>query len=56
MDRGSEYPSRKFRCACRKLGVFQSMGRVGSCFTNAVSEAFNNVLKVEYIHRRAFAT
>jgi putative transposase len=55
-DRGSEYTSRKFGRACRKLGVFQSMGRVGSCFDNAVSEAFNSVLKVEYIHRRTFRT
>ncbi|MFJ8604962.1 IS3 family transposase [Streptomyces shenzhenensis] len=55
-DRGSEYASRKFRRACRKLGVTQSMGRVGSCFDNAVSEAFNSVLKVEYAHRRTFAT
>ncbi|MFF0001470.1 integrase core domain-containing protein [Streptomyces avermitilis] len=31
----------------------QSMGRVGS---NAVSEAFNSVLKVEYAHRHTFAT
>ena len=55
-DRGSEYTSRKFGRTCRKLGVFQSMGRVGSCFGNAVSEAFNSVLKVEYVHRRTFAT
>ncbi|MFG2979611.1 integrase core domain-containing protein [Streptomyces sp. NPDC048331] len=55
-DRGSESTSRKFRSACRKLGVTQSMGRVGSCFDNAVSEAFNSVLKVEYVHRHAFAT
>ncbi|MEV7239059.1 IS3 family transposase [Streptomyces sp. NPDC051020] len=55
-DRGSEYGSRKFRRACRKLGVTQSMGRVGSCFDNAVSEAFNSVLKVEYVHRHTFAT
>ncbi|MCX4759503.1 IS3 family transposase [Streptomyces sp. NBC_01275] len=55
-DRGSEYASRKFRRACRKRGVTQSMGRVGSCFDNAVSEAFNSVLKVEYTHRRTFAT
>ncbi|MFI5740885.1 IS3 family transposase [Streptomyces anulatus] len=55
-DRGSEYTSRKFGRACRKLGVFQSMGRLGSCFDNAVSEAFNSVLKVEYVHRRTFAT
>ncbi|MFJ9481758.1 IS3 family transposase [Streptomyces mirabilis] len=31
-DRGSEYGSRRFRWACRRLGVTQSMGRVGSCF------------------------
>lgn len=55
-DRGSEYTSRKFGRACRKLGVSQSMGRVGSCFDNAVSEAFNSVLKVEYVHRHAFRT
>jgi putative transposase len=55
-DRGSEYTSRQFGRACRKLGVFQSMGRVGSCFDNAVSEAFNSVLKVEYVHRHTFAT
>ncbi|MFJ9753217.1 DDE-type integrase/transposase/recombinase [Streptomyces chartreusis] len=29
-DRGSEYCSRRFRRACRKLGVVRSMGRVGS--------------------------
>jgi transposase InsO family protein len=55
-DRGSEYGSRKFARACRRLGVTRSMGWVGSCFDNAVSEAFNSVLKVEYVHRHTFAT
>ncbi|MEU5032503.1 integrase core domain-containing protein [Streptomyces milbemycinicus] len=55
-DCGSEYASRRFRRACRRLGVFQSLGRVGSCFDNAVSDAFNSVLKVEYVHRHAFTT
>jgi transposase InsO family protein len=55
-DRGSEYCSRRFKRACRKLGIVQSMGRVGSCFDNAVSEAFNSVLKVEYVHRHTFRT
>ncbi|MDI9887510.1 integrase core domain-containing protein [Streptomyces sp. HNM0645] len=32
------------------------MGRVGSCFDNAVSEAFNSVLKVECVHRHTFPT
>lgn len=52
----TEYTSGKFRRACRRLGVVQSMRRVGSCFDNAVSEAFHSVLKVEYVHRHAFAT
>ncbi|MEY9988252.1 putative transposase [Streptomyces sp. V4I8] len=55
-DRGSEYVSRRFKRVCRRLGVTQSMGRVGSCFDNAVSEAFNSVLKVEYIYRHTFDT
>ncbi|MER5841611.1 IS3 family transposase [Streptomyces prasinus] len=55
-DRGSEYTSRRFRRACRRLGIFRSMGRVDSCFDNAVSEAFNSVLKVEYVHRHTFTT
>ncbi|WP_423247182.1 transposase [Streptomyces pratisoli] len=44
-DRGSEYVSKRFGDACRRWGVWQSMGRVGSCSDNAVSEAFNSVLK-----------
>ncbi|MEU9880911.1 integrase core domain-containing protein [Streptomyces phaeochromogenes] len=52
----AEYVSRRFRWACQRLGVTQSMGRGGSCFDNAVSEAFNSVLKVEYVHRHTFAT
>jgi len=55
-DRGSEYTSKQFGDACRRWGVWQSMGRVGSCFDNAVSEAFNSVLKVEYVHRQHFHT
>jgi transposase InsO family protein len=56
MDRGSEYTSRRFKRACRLLGIVQSMGRVGSCFDNAVSEAFNSIAKVEYVHRHTFHT
>ncbi|GLX41290.1 hypothetical protein Sros01_73630 [Streptomyces roseochromogenus] len=56
IDRGSECGSRRFYRACRRWGVTQSMARVGSCFDNAVSEAFNGVLKVEYVHRHLFAT
>ncbi|MFE4816568.1 integrase core domain-containing protein [Streptomyces sp. NPDC056704] len=56
MDLVKAFVPGQFRRACRRLGVTQSVGRVGSCFDNAVSEAFNSVLMVEYVHRRAFAT
>lgn len=55
-DRGAEYTSASFNNLCRRLGVVQSMGRVGSALDNAVSESFNSVLKVEFVHRHTFAT
>jgi putative transposase len=55
-DRGSEYTSAAYNALCDRLGVMQSMGRVGSCFDNAAAEAFNSLLKVEYIHRHRFTT
>ncbi|GAA1768565.1 IS3 family transposase [Luedemannella helvata] len=55
-DRGSEYTSARFVAACARWGVRQSMGRVGSCFDNAVAEATFSTIKVEYVHRRHFAT
>ncbi|WP_107502561.1 IS3 family transposase [Streptomyces noursei] len=55
-DRGSEYTSKIFGNACGRLGVVQSMGRVGSALNNAVAEATNSSVKVEYIHRHRFTT
>ena len=55
-DRGSEYGAEAFERACRKLGVLQSMGRVGSALDNAAAEAFNSTIKVEYVHRHHFRT
>jgi putative transposase len=55
-DRGSEYTAQAYETACRRLEVVQSMGRVGSALDNAVSEAFNSTIKVEYIHRHRFRT
>jgi transposase InsO family protein len=38
-DRGSTYTASSFTLLCKdKLGVRQSMGRVGSCFDNAAAE------------------
>ena len=55
-DRGSEYTSAAYGDLCARLGVVQSMGRVGSCFDNAAAESFNSTIKVEYIHRHRFVT
>ncbi|MFI0409200.1 DDE-type integrase/transposase/recombinase [Actinomadura sp. 3N508] len=50
-DRGSEYTAARTAAACRALGVVQSMGRVGCALDNAAAEAFNSMLKVEFVHR-----
>ncbi|MBM0239613.1 IS3 family transposase [Micromonospora sp. ATA32] len=55
-DRGSEYTAADYAKACRRLGVLQSMGRVGCALDNAAAEAFNSTIKVEYIHRQRFRT
>lgn len=55
-DRGSEYTAEAYNLACGRLGVVQSMGRVGCALDNAAAEAFNSIIKVEYIHRQQFRT
>jgi putative transposase len=54
-DRGGEYTAATFDAVCRRLGVVQSMGRVGSALDNA-AEAVNSTIKVELVHRRRFPT
>ena len=39
-DRGSTYTANSFTRLCARMGIRQSMGRVGSCFDNAAAEAF----------------
>jgi putative transposase len=55
-DRGSEYTAEVFAAACARQGIIQSMARVGSALDNAVAEAFNSTIKVEYVYRHHFAT
>ena len=55
-DRGSEYTADLFETACGRLGVRQSMGRVGSCFDNAASESFHSTLEFELLRKHHFAT
>lgn len=45
-DRGSTYTASSFTVLCKdKLGIRQSMGRVGSCFDNAAAESFFSTLE-----------
>jgi transposase InsO family protein len=55
-DHGGEYTAELFEEACRRLGVTQSMGRVGSCFDNAASESFHSTLEFELLRKHHFAT
>jgi transposase InsO family protein len=56
-DRGSTYTAGDFTRLCKdKLGIFQSMGRVGSCFDNAAAESFFSTLEHEVLSRHTFAT
>jgi putative transposase len=55
-DRGSTYTATSFTALCTRLGVRQSMGRVGSCFDNAAAEAFFSTLEHEVLSRHTFTT
>jgi putative transposase len=55
-DRGSTYTAEAFTTACGRLGVVQSMGRVGSCFDNAAAESFFSTLEHELLCRTHFET
>src|SRR3954469_19036926 len=52
----STYTAAKFTALCRRLGIRQSMGRVGSCLDNAAAEAFFSSLEWEVLSRHEFAT
>ena len=55
-DKGSEFTASDFAAACDRLGITQSMGRVGSCFDTAVIESWHSTLEFELLSRRRFAT
>jgi putative transposase len=55
-DQGSENTAGAFRAACRRLGVFQSMGRPGSALDNAVIEAWHSTLEFELRRLQHFET
>jgi putative transposase len=55
-DQGSEYTAAAFRAACERLGICQSMGRVGSALDNAVIESWHSTLEFELRRLEHFAT
>lgn len=55
-DQGSEFVGERFRKACTRMGITQSMGRVGSALDNAAVESFNSTLEHELLSRVRFAT
>jgi putative transposase len=55
-DRGSQYMGREFRDFCERVGIEQSVGRIGSSQNNAVAESLWATLKRELVHRYRFAS
>jgi putative transposase len=55
-DQGSEYTAARFRSACERMGICQSMGRPGSALDNAVIESWHSTLEWELRSLRKFAT
>jgi transposase InsO family protein len=55
-DGPGEYTAAAFEAACDRQAIIQSMARVGSALDNAVAEAFNSTIKVEFTHRHRFDT
>ncbi|WP_246467032.1 IS3 family transposase [Streptosporangium album] len=55
-DQGSEYTAADFRQACERMGIVQSMGRVGSALDNAAAESFFSSVEFELLRREPFAT
>jgi putative transposase len=55
-DQGSEYTAHRFRTACKRIGIQQSMGRVGSALDNAVIESWHSTLEFELRSLEHFAT
>ena len=55
-DQGSEYTARSFQAACTRLGITQSMGRVGSALDNAVIESWHSTVEFELRQLEHFTT
>ena len=55
-DQGCQYTSLAFGRRLRQAGLVASMGSVGDCYDNAVTESFFATLECELLDRSRFAT
>ena len=55
-DRGSQYSSVEVRTLLKRYDIRQSMGWMGSCYDNAISESFFHTLKTELIQFEHYGT
>ena len=55
-DQGSEYTARAYQAACTRVGLTQSMGRVGSALDNAVIESWHSTVEFELRQLEQFTT
>jgi putative transposase len=55
-DHGCQYTSVAFGIRCQEAGVQPSMGSVGDCYDNAITESFFATLECELLHRQTFRT
>jgi len=55
-DQGSEFTAHIFRAACERMGIRQSMGRVGSALDNSVIESWHSTLEFELRSMHHFTT
>ena len=52
----AEYTAGNFQTACARVGIRQSMGRVGSALDNAVIESWHSTLEFELRRLEHFTT
>jgi putative transposase len=53
-DQGSQYTSDDFADLCQRRNVTRSLGSVGDCYDNAITESFFATLECELIDRATF--
>jgi putative transposase len=55
-DQGCQYTALAFGSRCRAVGMRPSMGTVGDCYDNAITESFFATLECELLDRHTFRT